>query len=762
MTQVNIVACVALYRSPMLATETSPIASGSTGLRAAAEAAPMAQRQSAPVATNLCTLDVYDMDCAACAILIESELRKCAGVSSVSVHYATQRARIAYDAEQTNELALAEFITSLGHAVRSDSALLDRAAIVRKIRRRYQWQTGLAAFCAMQIMMFSLPRFLGGDEIELPLARLMDGAALLLTLPVLFFCACSFFRGATREWRIRRVGMDSAVAVSLASAFAGSVWHVWSGSGQLYFDSIAMFVALLLGVRWFEWERREANRTSLESLAINSATASYALLNQGDQQVRLFIDIAQIAVDSRLLIGHLQSVPVDGYLESDAATLDESVLTGESTPAMKCRNAKLSAGTINLGEPFVLRAQSTAEKSTTQRLLDLADQSERPEYRARFASVSRIFVPALFVVAMLTFIAFFHLGIDVALERAIAVLIVSCPCALALAAPAAYARAFTQLASLGMIVRRGDSLDRLTSVDTFVFDKTGTLTDPHEFKLNYVRAQLDFDQVRAIIASLEAYANHPLAKSLRAAFAHRSLLSVDAAAWKPGYGVNGAIEGVEYRLGRKSYVVELFSGPDASPDSEATPTLYLADSDGIVCTIEFLEALRPGAHTLTKSLSGSHNIEIMSGDRQDRVDSVATLLGIARAQGDTSAAKKQQRVETLQRAGRVVAMVGDGWNDSVAFAKADVSIAAAGATDAALRSADLISASASLEVLKTTLDYAKRLRQIILQNYAWAIAYNLVAIPFAALGYVDPIYAAIGMASSSALVVANTLRLNTR
>lgn len=747
----------------MFVADTPTIAPGASGIGSPEVAPLIAERASRSKATNICTFDIYDMDCAACAILIETELRKVSGVKTASVHYATQRARIAYDAALTNESAIAEFINSLGHAVQSDSIALDRASIVRKIRRRFQWQTGLAAFCAMQIMMFSLPRFLGGEDIDLPLARLMDGAALALTLPVLFFCAGSFFRGAKREWRIRRVGMDSAVAVSLVTAFAGSVWHVWSGSGQLYFDSIAMFVALLLGVRWFEWERREENREALERFLGKATSSSYALFDEGKQRIAQFIDIDNISAGSLIIVGHLQGVPVDGHLESEFATLDESILTGESTPSTRTRSAYLSAGTINLGQPFVLRAHRSAQTSTTQRLLDLADQSVRPEHRAQFASISRGFVPALFVVALATFIVCLNLGVNVALERAVAVLIVSCPCALALAAPAAYARAFAQLASLGIIVRRSDSLERLSRIDTFVFDKTGTLTDPHEFSLAQIRSPLDERKVRTLAASLEAYANHPLARSLREAFSNEPLLEVTDAIWTPGLGVSGVIDRVHYRLGRWDYVVELFARSDkVEPPRDDASSLYLADAEGVVCVIKFLEALRPGAQALIASLNRSHHVEIMSGDRHDRVASVAEKLGIAQARGGVSAGDKERHVEALQREAHMVAMVGDGWNDSVAFAKADVSIAASGATDAALRGADLISTSASLETLNATLAYAKRLRHVIHQNYAWAIAYNLFAIPFAALGYVDPIYAAVGMALSSALVVGNTMRLRTR
>jgi Cu2+-exporting ATPase len=705
------------------------------------------------------TLDVYDMDCAACAILIETELRKLPGVVSASVHYATQRARIRFDGTAIDETALIERIMSLGHTVHTTSHSVDRARIVRQIRRRFQWQTGLATFCAMQIMMFSLPRFLGGDDLDAALAKLMDGASLALVLPVLLFCAGTFFRGAIREWKIQRIGMDSAIAVSVVSAFAGSLWHVWVGSGQLYFDSIAMFIALLLGVRWFEWEGRESNRASLERLVSQATPPRYGLIDKASGGISRFIDISAIEYDCLVLVGHLQSVPTDGWLQSNSATLDESVLTGESVPVSRTHGAHISAGSINLSDPFVYRTQGTAQTSTTQRLLDLADLSERPSHRAEYDLMLRWFVPVLFAVATITLLSFLNQGTDVALERAIAVLIVSCPCALALAAPSAYARAFTQLASLGTIVRRSEALHRLAAANAFVFDKTGTLTDPYGFRLNHLRLGVTESQAKSLIASLEAYANHPLATSIRNAFAGVPLLAVNGAQWKTGQGVEGDSDEVHYRLGRWEYVREFIEGTRESAAGANESAIYLVDHDGLVCTIEFDETLRIGARELIETLRPRYRVEIMSGDRPDRVTRIGHLLDIPSAEGGLEAHDKQKRIVELQRGGSTVAMVGDGWNDSVAFAQADVSIAASGAIDVALRSADLVCTSNSLQVLAKTIDYAKQLRRIIRENYAWAIGYNLIAIPIAALGFIDPILAAIGMAASSAIVVFNTMRL---
>ncbi len=721
-------------------------------------------RERATETRSSFAFDVYDMDCAACALLIENDLRKLPGVITARVHFATQRAHVAFDAERVGEEAIAARVTSLGHT--AGGSAHDRKSIARGIRRRFQWQTGLAALCAMQIMMFSVPRFLGGDEIEPELARLMDGSALLLTLPVLMFCADSFIRGVRREWRLRRLGMDSAIAISLTLAFAGSLWHLWVASGALYFDSIAMFIALLLGVRWFEWEKREQNRDWLERTTPYSSSKTYAQLNKANNTINSYIDSKNVCAGVSLIIGRYEAVPVDGILEHANADLDESILTGESRPVHRFRDEQICAGAINLGEPFAMRATASAKQSTTHRLLDLADQSDRPDHRSLAERVSRFFVPTMFCVAALTFVAFFPDGLALAMERAIAVLIVSCPCALALAAPAARARAFAQLAREGIVVRRSDALDRLAQANVFVFDKTGTLTDPSSVRLTQIRNDHSEAKARAIVASLERFANHPLAVSIRNAFANADSLDVVDAAWRPGHGVEGDIDGVRYRLGKPDFSLagELRpSNTRAAPNAFSHDTaLLLTDSHGIVCAIEYAETLRSGAFELIAALNRRNRVELLSGDRRERVERVATQLHIKYAQSGVTAAEKSDCIDALQREGGVVAMIGDGWNDSVAFAKADVSIAANGAVDAALRGADLVCAANTLDAVDLAIDYAKRLRRIIRENYVWAIAYNALAVPVAALGFVDPIVAAIGMAASSAFVVLNTTRLNVR
>ena len=707
-----------------------------------------------------CTFDVFDMHCSACASLIEDKLRRCPGVLRARVHYSTQRARISFDPALISEERLLSAIDGLGYSA-SAEASQSRVEVVKHQRKRHIWQFGLATLCAMQIMMLTLPRFLAGADMEPELAPLLDWAALVLLLPVVFVCARSFYQGALREIRMRRPGMDMAIVFGIASAFAGSVWHLLIGTGTLYFDSVAMFVALLLGVRWLTWEQRERNQDAIKRASSDVSTAT-VMRFRGDSRDQNTHSVAVSAVqpEDRLWIRTGEAIPVDCVLESGSAVCDEALLTGESAQVRHASGEALLAGAINCGAAITVRAVATVDESTERRLLSLADESAKPETLALADVVARYFMPVLLILASLTFIVMLPSGVSVALKRAIAVLIISCPCALALAAPAAQARAFAGLLSRGIVLRRVAALDRFSDADYFLLDKTGTITTPNVLGLSGLRADFTPQQAHDLIAVLEASANHPLSTALRdTASREPSALTARDLQWTPGEGVSGIVGGTEFRLGRAGFVSALAKLPIAESDRE---TLWLADQSGLICAIELGETLRPGAAELVATLKQRGTVEILSGDHQDKTARIAALLGVEATSGAQTPEKKALRVKALQHAGHTVIMIGDGVNDSVGFAGADVAIAVGSATDAARASADIVCATDQLAAITECLDYAARARRVMQSNFAWAIAYNVIAIPFAVAGFINPLVASIGMAASSAVVMLNVMRLDVR
>lgn len=701
--------------------------------------------------TATCVIDVFDMHCAACAVTVEAALRAAPGVGSARVHYATQRARIQFDPAQTSLAGLLDRIERLGYS--ADAASADaRADIVRRQRHRRIWGFGLAAFCAMQVMMLTVPRYLAGADMEPELAPLLDWSAFALTLPVLWWSARPFYQGAARELRLRRPGMDSAITLGIVTAFAGSMWHLHSGTGALYFDSVAMFVALLLGVRWLEWEQRERNQAVIRQAGASAGAPTalrLTLTPTGVQSAE--VPIATLVAGDRVRVRTGEAIAVDGRLDSHMAMFDESLLTGESAAVRRQRGEAVVAGAINLGAAIEVLASASAAASTAERMLLLADSAVKPESLALADRVARYFMPALLLLATGTFFAVLPQGLGTATERAIAVLIISCPCALALAAPAAHARAFAGLLARGVVLRRAAALERLARADAFVLDKTGTLTDPAVARVQALRPGWDEARALLLIAALEHSANHPLAVAL--ALPDASTLAVADAHWAPGLGVSGMIDGCRYRFGRPDWV-----GGEV-PAADGSTRLWLADADGVVCALDIVERERDDARALIDALARRGHVELLSGDHRARAQALAASLGIALAEGGASPERKAERVRDLQAEGRTVVLIGDGVNDSVGFAGADVAIAVAGATDAARASADLIVEQRGLLPIRDAIDYAERAVRVVRSNLAWAIGYNVLAIPFAILGAVNPLLASVGMAASSAVVMANVMRL---
>ncbi len=710
--------------------------------------------------TTTRTFDVFDMHCAACASLIEEKLRRYKGVTRVRVHYSTQRARVSFDSAVVDEERLLSAIDDLGYSASAETSR-SRADIVKRHRRRHIWQFGLATLCAMQIMMLTLPRFLAGAEMEPELGPLLDWTAFVLLLPVVFVCSRSFYRGALREIRMRRPGMDMAIVLGIVTALAGSVWHLMVGTGALYLDSVAMFVALLLGVRWLAWEQRELNQTAIQHAAGSATTDTVLRFHGGhSDQTTHAIAVSTVQPGDRLWIRTGEALPVDCLLESSSAVCDEALLTGESAQVRHAAGEALIAGAINCGGAITVRAVATMDESTERRLLSLADESEKPETLALADVVARYFMPTLLALASLTFIVMLSGGVTVALERAIAVLIISCPCALALAAPAAQARTFAGLLSRGIVLRRVAALEHLENADFFLLDKTGTLTAPNVVGLIALRADFTETQAHNLIAVLESSANHPLSAALRSvASAEPSGLTVHNLQWTPGEGVCGTVNGIEYRLGRSEFVRALTPLARTVPDQEH---LWLADRSGPICGIELGETLRSGAIELVAELMRRGSVEILSGDHEGKTSRIAALLGVQATPGSPTPEKKAARVKALQQAGHTVVMIGDGVNDSVGFAGADVAIAVGPATDATRASADIVCTTDDLSTISECIDYAARARRVMRSNFAWAIAYNLLAIPFAIAGFINPLIASIGMAASSAVVMLNVMRLDVR
>ncbi|MBM4219912.1 MAG: cadmium-translocating P-type ATPase [Gammaproteobacteria bacterium] len=695
------------------------------------------------------TLILDRIRCAACLWLNEQVLRRLPGVLRADVNYTTQRAQVAWDPARIRFSDIVEAVRAVGY----DAYPYDprrQSVLEHGARRKALWRLFVAGFGAMQVMMYAFPAYVddGAGTLSPGAEQLMRWASLLLTLPVILFSCGPFFSGAWRELRRLRPGMDTPIALGIGAGFTASAWATLRGTGAVYFDSIAMLVFLLLGVRYLELAARQRAARSLDRLARWSP--SIALRMKDDAVER--IQAHELTSGDKVLVPAGDRVPADGVVEQGRSSVDESLLTGEPVPLAKSPGGSLIAGTLNLEQPLVMRVERAGTETRAAAVARLVERAAASRPRL-VAAADRLAHALTWVVLAVAVLAGLHSGNG---WVAIAVLVATCPCALALAAPVALTRASGALLARGVALTRASALETLAAATDVVIDKTGTLTAG---RFRIVRLDLlgsaDETECRALAAGLEAASRHPLARAFegngRAVKETRNF---------PGLGVAGRLDGRCLRIGTEEFCRELAGSPSGfACDASLTP-VFLADERGWLAVFLLEDALRPEVPELLAALrSAGLRLHLVSGDHPAAVASMAARLGIADAIGGALPQDKFDHVARLQREARVVAMIGDGLNDAPVLARADVSFAMGAGADAAQRQADLVVMGNSLAEIAAAFRTARRTMRIVRRNFGWALAYNAFALPLAAAGWIGPWEAAVGMAASSFIVVLNALRI---
>ncbi len=610
-------------------------------------------------------------------------------------------------------------------------------------------------------MMYALPEYLTGDgRIASDLDSLMRWAALILTLPVVLYSASPFISGAWRDVRTHRVGMDVPVALAIAIAFAASVLATITHDGAVYFDSIAMFVFLLLGARYLELRARQKAASHLESLSrALPATANY--LAQFPESMHAETVPAGTLVEGQyILVRPGETFPVDGLIEQGETEVDESFVTGESMPVSRFKGELVVGGSTNRGNPVVVCVQHVGEHTVLSAIVKLMERAthSRPRLQEFTDAVAARFVAVVLILA--TGVAAWWLLNDPsrALPIVVSVLIVTCPCALALATPMAMAVATSYAGRHGLLVTRSHALETLARASHFVIDKTGTLTEG-KVTVNEIGALgTNRDRALSLAAALEYGSEHPIAEAIReVAPASRPAQRIRNL---PGRGIEGIVDGRHYRIGTAEFAAELVGAEETPAHAFQT---WLATEGQLLAGFRFDDRLRPDAPAFVQALRAQNReIELLSGDHAVSVGKAAASLGITVWHAAMTPQDKLDYVKELQAQGAIVAMIGDGVNDAPVLAQAQVSIAMMSGAALAQGAADMIFLSGRLSDVARMFKYARRTRRIVRQNLAWAASYNIVAIPLAMTGYVTPWMAAIGMSASSLLVVLNALRLARR
>lgn len=709
------------------------------------------------------SLVLQGIECAACAWLNERHLQQLPGVVDAQVNFSTHRARVRWNPDVTRLSDILASVKRIGYTAHPydpsrQEALLDSE---RRLQLR---RLGVAGAFGMQVMMIAIALYAGDwYGIEEKFRRMFLWLSLVLTLPVLLYSARPFFKGAWRDLRNRRLGMDVPVSLGIGIAFAGSVHATVTGVGAVYYDSVVMFVFFLLLARYFDLMARKRSAQLSEALVQPTPAMATRIEASGAHSV---VPVAELAPGDRVLVRAGAQIPADGRILEGRASVDESLLSGESRPIVKEVDDPVIGGSINLDSPLQVLVERTGEETILSRILDLVDRArnERPALSRLADRVAGYFVAAVLVLACAAGIYWWQAAPERWLPITVAMLVVTCPCALSLATPTAIAAATGALTRRALIITGNNALETLARATRFVFDKTGTLTAGRpRLVASETLSDVPESECARIAAALEKSSEHAIAKALTAGGC--AYCTADDVVNTPGAGLQGKLAGTLYTIGTPAFV-ESRTGHRLDRERlegnthENCSLVLLADAASLRCAFYLSDEIRPDAHGLVDSLHHQGiAVSLYSGDRRDVTAHIAGEIGIDDAAGNLSPEDKLARVRGLQGGGDVVAMVGDGVNDTPVLSGADVSIAMGDGAQAARASADMILLGNDLSNLAGGVQIARKTLAVIRQNLLWAVAYNLLAIPAAAAGFVAPWMAALGMSASSLLVVANSLRL---
>jgi Cu2+-exporting ATPase len=703
--------------------------------------------------TAVATIYAGGMYCAACSWLIETSLRSKNGVRDADVNPVTHRLRVVFDSSSIGLGDLLASLAQLGYhpqplapdSTASPELKEQRAALKRLL---------VASLGMMQVMMFAVALYAGEFQgISPDMQRFLRLVSFFVTTPVVFYSARPFFSSAVRGLRARRPGMDLPVAIAIGAAYSASVWSTFYDGPAVWFDSVTMFVFFLTVGRFLEMRAR--HRSIDRSIALASVLPGTVRRVGNDGETAVAAN--QLVAGDVVRIRAGDPVPADGVLIDGETSVDEALLTGESCPQARQAGDRLLAGSINLDRQVLLRVDHTGVDTTLGTISRLSERARyaRPGFVRVADRVASYIVVAILAIAAATAVGWTLLAPDRAFEVTLSVLVVTCPCALALATPAAFAAAGSRLAELRLLVTDGDAVERIARATHVAFDKTGTLTrgEPVIVETRLLAKDQDAAELLQIAAALESASTHPLA---------RAFLNVDTTLKATdvethiGAGLTGTVRGRHFRIGS-----ERFAGGKADSETGGRPAVYLGDDERILAVFIVDDAPRDdAAATLADLRVLGFGTSMMSGDREPAVARLADELGIDAYAATCTPQDKLDRLAALQRAGEIVIMVGDGINDAPVLAGADASIAPAHSALLAQTSADVIMLGPHLGPVVTAIELSRKTLRIVRQNLAWAILYNTLALPLAVAGLVPPWLAAIGMSASSLIVVLNALRLS--
>jgi Cu2+-exporting ATPase len=715
------------------------------------DAAPFVRRANG---TACLELAIFGAKCAGCIAKIEKAMMGFGGMESARLNLCTGRLSLVWRDGAVKAADVMSTIRALGYrAAPFDPQLIeaDHDAEGRSLLRAL----GVAGFATANVMLLSVSVWSGGTEMGEATVSLMHWASAVIAVPSALYAGRPFFRSALAALKRGRANMDVPISLAVILALALSVHEFFAGGPHAYFDAAVMLLFFLLIGRYLDhrlrWRAREAAR---DVLALQAATARRLDADGGVVSV----PAREISVGDRLLLAPGDRVPVDGLVAEGVSYADLALVTGESAPVKRAQGDALSAGVVNLSSTLVMVATKTLDTSLIAELARLMEAGEeaRGRYRRLADRAAALYVPVVHSLAIATFLGWYFLadaGLRVAALNAIAVLIITCPCALGLAAPAVQIVAAGRLFKRGVLMKSGDALERLAEARAIIFDKTGTLTVGRPTLTN--RDEISADALAAA-ASLARISRHPLSRAVVEA-AGPGEAAADAAEFA-GLGVEGTWRGARARFGSPGW-----TGAKAPGADPAGMSAWLAIGDTAPVRFRFEDAPRGDAAAVIRTLTEMGlEPELLSGDRAPVAATMARALGVSHWRAEVGPKEKAARIGELIAAGAKPAMVGDGLNDAPSLAAAHVSLAPGTAAAASQSAADFVYLGDRLEGVVEAVKVSRKARARLIENFAFAALYNFIAIPIAVFGLVTPLIAAAAMSGSSLVVILNALRLSDR
>ena len=722
---------------------------------------------------------VSGLSCASCAANVEKTLNNQPGVKSASVNFASSTVWVEYNTEATSPNSLRNAVRSSGYDIITDQqeATQQAEVILREseILKRKTWSAATLTLPIVVLGMFFM---------DLPYA---NWVMLILATPVVFWFGRAFYVNAFKQLKHRSTNMDTLVALSTGIGYLFSLINTVfphflitaSGHAPVYFEASAVIIVFILLGKLLE-EKAKSNTSSAIKKLMGLQPDSVTFVSEDGSESIMTVSLVQIGHLLRVKPG--ERIPVDGEITEGGSFVDESSITGEPVPVEKLPGSKVYAGTINQRGSFVFKAQKVGSETLLARIIRMVQEAQgsKPPVQKLVDKVASVFVPVVIGLSIITFITWMVFGgvqpLPQALLAMVSVLIIACPCALGLATPTAIMVGIGKGAEHGILIKDADGLELAHKIDVLVLDKTGTITQGKPAVTDWIWHTDDLSLLRQVVLSLESQSEHPLAEAIAVDLRNEKADTVPVADFKSitGRGVAGSCQGIKYFIGNELLMSESgISIPEedikiaVGLEKQSKTDLFVGKNDQVLSVIAIADPIKPSSIKAIQRLKRSGiEIHMLTGDNEHTAGSIAGQTGIIHYKAGLLPEDKANYIRDLQQQGKVIAMVGDGINDSLAMAQADVSIAMGNGSDIAMDVARMTIVSSNLDTISAAIELSKQTIRTIKQNLFWAFIYNLIGIPIAAgvlypfTGFMlNPMIAGGAMALSSVSVVSNSLRL---